>query len=309
MIRIRFVSLLVLVSVLAGCAPAARSDLTSSERLPYLNAVQVSQAAQPARIESFNPPGTGASVTVAVPVTVTNPNDFPVQIHGIEFSQSLGDAPAQAGRSGAANQTVQPSSSREFELILSRSLQQDPELLTRVAKAHAGGGLPFGVSGQVTYSSQYHPWHTTTGFQLNGLTSAGADIVRPEITVSAEDSSVFSLEDGSVVVRAVLTIRNAGSVGYLVHAKDLIAEVGGLPVASQDLPPTPVPAGETVTAAVNFMPSAGLLTAQARTVLSDALAGRNVELVLRGPVAWDVLGLDSFQEPGVLEFSTVLNSY
>lgn len=308
MIRFRFVSLLVLASVLASCAPGVRTDQTSSDRLPYLLAPQVSQTGQPARIERFNPPGTGASVTVTVPVIVTNPNDFPVLVHGLEFSQSLGGAAAQIGPRGLINQQLQAHGSHGFELRFNRSLQQDPGLLGQVARSFAGQGLKFDIAGQLTYSSQQHPWNSTTGFELAGSAAATTGIVAPEITVSAADSSVFSLEDGSVIVRVVVTIRNAGAAGYLVHGKDLIAELAGLPIAGQDLPPTPVPAGETVTVAVNFMPTAGLLTQQARTVLSDALTGATVELAVRGPVAWDVLGLDSFRQPGGMEFGTVLNS-
>lgn len=299
--------LLVLVSVLASCAPGAHSDRISSDRLPYLSAPQVSPGGQPARIDSFNPPGTGARVMVTVPVTITNPNDFPIQVQGVDFTHSLGGAAAAAGARALVNQPLQAQGSHEFELLISRSLQRDAGLLTQVAGSFAGQGLTFDVDGQVTYSSQHHPWQSTTAFQLSGVAASVTAVVAPDLAVGATDSSVFSLEDGSVVVRAVLSIRNPGSVGYLVHAKDLIAELAGLPVASQDLPPTPVPAGETVSVAVNFMPTAGLLTPQARTVLSDALAGAPVELLLRGPLAWDVLGLDSFQQPAGLQLHALLN--
>ena len=307
MIRSSFVSMLVLAVLLAGCAPATRQDQSAADRLPELLPPQVSLSGERARIDSFNPPGTGASVLVTVPVTITNPNGFPIEVHSVEFSQRLAGSSDQVGPRGLMNVLLPAASSRDFELRLSRSLRQDAELLTRIAQSFAGSSLTFDIEGTVAYSSQMHPWNTQEGFSLGGTAVAQTGVMTPELVVNVSESTIFHLAGSPAVVRVVVNIHNPGTVGYLVHARELIVELAGEPVASQDLPPTPVAAGETTVVAVNFATTTGLLNRQARAVLSDALTGVPVELLVRGRVVWDVLGLDSFRQPDEMQLRAVLN--
>lgn len=297
-----------LVLLLASCAPSARRDQAAGP-LPDLQSPQIQLATAAPVIQRFDPPGTGARVTVTVPVTISNPNPFPLQIDRIDYSHALGDnSGLRTGEANVANLLLLAHATHQATLELTANLNRDTGLLTRTAQALTGSGLPFMVEGAVIYSSQSHPWQTTDSFSLTGVATARTAVLAPELSLVPEDTSVFFLPDSEgAVVRVVIRIHNPGSVGYLVHAKDLIVELDGQPVAGQDLQPTPVAAGQTAMAALTFMPTTGLLTPQTRELLSNALAGMPTELSLRGRAAWDVLGLDSFQEPAEMRLSAQLN--
>lgn len=306
MIRRTAASILLLALVLAGCAPGARSG---SGRLPDLLPPVLSLEPSSATVSRFDPPGTGASLSVTVPLTVTNPNPFPLQVHGVGYVYTVGSTPT-AEQSGQVETRLMllPGGSQQVALELPASLQADNRLLSEAAASFQSGGLAWGVSGAVTYSSERHPWQSSVQFSRSGRTGAGTGVLAPEFSL-ADPASIFSLDGTGAVIRVVLDVNNPGPAGWLLHAKDLMLQLNGEPVAIQDLPPTPVAAGSSARVVLTFSPVSALLSSTVRSGLSDALAGQPATALLSGDIAYDVLGLSSFALPGGLQLSVPLQSH
>ncbi len=299
---------LCLLLTLAGCAPRASGDATSG-RVPDLLPPALSLGAGAALVTSFDPPGAGARVLVSAPVTISNPNSFPLHLRSLDFSYTLGDSPEMAhGASVSDTFTLMPGGSREVELQLERSLVGDSELLQAVAASFSGADLEFGISLRSGYSSARHSWLSSRDYRLAGSARAGGGVELPVLTLLSPETSVYDVPSGYPVVKVVLQVENPGAVGYLLHAKDLVLELDGQPVAELDLRPSPVAAFSTGQLALTFTPSAELLPLEARTALSDALAGDPTELAVRGQLALDVLGLGTFDMPAGLQLTTRLHA-
>jgi hypothetical protein len=87
---------------------------------------------------------------------------------------------------------------------------------------------------------------------------------------------------------------NPGDVGYFLSARDVVLELGGVALATLDLGPVPMPAGETVRTAITFLIDRARLGADAEAALAAVLAGRDAAVRVKGSFVYDVLGVDSF---------------
>ena len=130
----------------------------------------------------------------------------------------------------------------------------------------------------------------------------------PLLDLIADDSSIYSLSADEPVISVRLAVVNPGAVGYLLHAKDLVLNVAGQPLATFDLLPSPVPAFGHTVLDLQFEPDPQLVGRLGRSVLSDALAGATTQLELTGQLAMDVLGMGTFQMPARLQLDAVIHA-
>ena len=288
---------LLAAALLAACAPRTSGDAAGRGRLPELVVPDIRLAEDGPELVSFDPPGAGAQLVVDVPVTFTNNNRFVVMVSGAEGELTLGQEAVARLPVRLDAITLLPAQSVTQTLRLSFSLRQDPGLLGQVAELLRGAALPLSLAGQFSYSSEHHRWSTSSTFTDAAELKSSVKVEAPSLHIVASDSSAFFLGGDVPVVRVLLEVSNPGQIGYLLHGKDLLLLIGGQAVASVDLPPAPVPAGSSNRVALNFLPLSSQLTPEARSALSDALAGAPAELSVLADLAVDVVGLDTFRLP------------
>lgn len=302
-------AVLSLLVILGACAPRT-GPATPDNRVPELQqpGLQVSEGA--ARIVSFDPPGTGSSTSLEIPLVLSNPNSFPLHLQRLSFDFTLaGDPQPLSGPVLEDTVSLMPFATRELLLRINHDLQGQPELVGAVAAVFAGeDDLDFRLWLTAEYTSTHHPWVTATDYELSGGAGTAGSVQPPRLELQADESSVYTLEADRPLVRVSLAVTNPGSVGYLVHAKDLALNLSGQLVAIADLPPSPVPAFGTAMLELEFEPVTEQLNAAARAALSDALAGSESQVGLEGGLALDVLGLGSFEMPGSLQLHTVIHA-
>lgn len=300
---------LVIILTAAGCAPRLTPDSVASGRLPELQAPGFSAAVSGTLVSSFDPPGSGARLRVQLPVAIRNPNPFELTVRLSELSFRLGSGSEARPLPEATGWLTVPAGSTAWHTFeLSQGLRQDAGLLRQAAAVYAGQRLPVILSGTFHYSSERHPWLTAGQFSVSALAGPDGTVELPELTIVAADSSAYFLPDDSPVVRVIIEAVNPGSIGYLLHAKDLVLQLAGQAIAVHDLPPTPVPAGSSSRVALNFAPVPALLSPAGRTALSDALAGAAAELLIEGQLALDVLGLDTWLLPADQQLRSVIHA-
>lgn len=99
------------------------------------------------------------------------------------------------------------------------------------------------------------------------------------------------------VVQLVLQAVNPGDIGYFLYGKDLTLALGRWHVASEDMSPVPLAAGESSRVDLTFYPVLTDLGEEARATLEAALAHHVTLAQLEGDLFMDVLGVDSFPVP------------
>lgn len=312
MVRTRLPVLLtvpLMLLLIAACAPRAVSGSTGG-RLPDLLAPEVSLPEQGATIVSFDPPGAGAQVNLKVTVAITNPNPFPLHLRNIDHSVDLGQGTGPiTGSNSGATLSLLPGASSTVEILVNTSIDGDALLLQSVASAYRGVPLVFSAGLQVSYSSPHHSWLTVLDTIMSGSATPAGPLQQPIIELTGRVSSVHGVVTDTALLQLQLDVFNPGSVGYLLHGKDLSLELEGLQMAVLDLPPTPVPANATVPVTLAFEAVTSALDEASRSVLSDALAGQPTALVIRGGLALDVLGLDTFELPSGLYLTSLIQRY
>jgi len=100
------------------------------------------------------------------------------------------------------------------------------------------------------------------------------------------------------VVQLVLQAVNPGDIGYFLYGKDLGLTLGNWPMATEDMSPVPLAAGQSSRIDILFYPNLHELTDDARVALEAALGGYTTLVRLDGELFMDVLGVDSFPVPG-----------
>ena len=296
----RVVVLVFTLGALAACAPRtqppapASTSTVPSKRAVLAPVFEVLPGLT--SLDKFNPPGTGSSIALTVGARVVNPNPFPVLVREVGYRVFLEET--RVGE-GAISPMVQlPAGGSEtvsFEVTI--DLDTQPRLLRSVGGAFLGRPLPFRLEGTVSTSelgsrSRFGPYAF-----LEGETASRQTVSPPVLRLDETQSAVFLLEAGVPVVRVVVRADNAGDIGYFLYGNDLELRVADRPLATADLTPVPVPAGETGRVELLFYPDANLPPAT-REALDAALNGIPTSLELRGDLFLDVLGVNTFQVPG-----------
>ncbi len=145
--------------------------------------------------------------------------------------------------------------------------------------------------------------HAETIAQTNKVIVSGATLARqtvqgPVLRLSEADSKVFMLRPDVPVVQLVLQAVNPGDIGYFLYGKDLGLTLGNWPMATEDMSPVPLAAGQSSRIDILFYPNLHELTDDARVALEAALGGYTTLVRLDGELFMDVLGVDSFPVPG-----------
>ena len=302
----RFITRLVIFvfvfGALAACAPRtqppapASTSTVPSKRAVLAPVFEVLPGLT--SLDKFNPPGTGSSITLTVGARVVNPNPFPIQVSEVNYRVFLQET--RVGEGALSPMVRLPAGGSEtvsFEATL--NLDTQPSLLRSVGGAFLGDlgePLPFRFEGTVSTSelgsrSRFGPYAF-----LEGATASRQTVAPPQLRLDESQSAVFVLE-GVPVVRVVVQADNGGDIGYFLYGNDLELRVAGAPLATADLTPVPVPAGEVSRVELLFYPDRNL-PATTRDALGAALNGIPTSLELRGDLFLDVLGVNTFQVPG-----------
>ena len=309
-LTIRLVVFAFVLGALAACAPRTRPPAPAST-----STVPTKRAVLPpvfevlpglTSLDKFNPPGTGSSIALTVGARVVNPNPFPVQVRAVDYRVFLEET--RVGEGVVAPMVLLPAGGSEtvsFEVTV--NLDTQPGLLRSVGAAFLGEPLPFRLEGTVSTAelgsrSRFGPYAF-----LEGATASRQTVSPPVLHLDETQSAVFLLEAGVPVVRVVVRADNTGDIGYFLYGNDLELRVANRPLATADLTPVPVPAGETGRVELLFYPDANLAPAT-REALNAAMNGIPTSLELRGDLFLDVLGVNTFQVPGGWEVLGFISS-
>ena len=142
-----------------------------------------------------------------------------------------------------------------------------------------------------------HPLARTIQRPGGFATLARQTVQAPLLRLDEGASRVFLLRPGVPVAQVVLQANNPGEIGYFLHGKDLSLTLGSWPVATEDMRPVPIAAGQTTRIDILFYPLPDSLGDEAAAALQASLDGNTMLLRLDGELFMDVLGVDSFPVP------------
>ncbi len=292
----RFLLVLSCLSLLSACLPVRRAPEVRAAPLAEVIPLAFELLPGQTRIERFDPPGAGASAELTITALVKNPNPFGVRLGRVAYQVFL--AGKAVGQAEAAPQVfIEASGQAPLRFPITASLENDTALLRAVARAFTGTPLAFRVDGIVVFASESHQFSSERRTLLTGELRAQERIVPPRLRLDESSSSVFLLRPEAPVVRVVVLAANPGDIGYFLYGQDLTLSLGGEAVAGQNLPPTPVPAGQASRFEVLFYPQLSQLSSEARARLEAALQGIPTALEVTGAFSVDVLGVDSYPLP------------
>lgn len=293
----RLLALLMLLGLLAACAPAVK-QMTGPPAQPQ-------QVVKPLVFEllpgntslgKFNPPGAGAVIDLTIGARVRNPNDFPVTLKGVNYQLLFGKLLAATGKY-SQKVFLDPGKSALVSLDVRVNLKDQPDLVRQVAAAFTGQMLPFSLKGTVQLATLgYAPSYGPTVL-LSGETHAREVWAPPQLTYEQQESEVFLLEPGVPVVRVVAQATNPGDIGYFLYGNNLLLKLAGQPLAYADLSPVPIPARSSGRLQILFYPDVSHLDAKTAQALKAALAGIPMSLDISGELKLDVLGVATFKVP------------
>lgn len=311
-VRWRLARAVLLVALLAaaalGCAPGAEGarperEITSATPIGDVFAPRFEVDAAASAIERFDPPGAGAGLVLAVESTVRNPNAFPIVLQRVDYRlQVAGDSVASGSR--AFDLPLDPGETRAVSWRFDADLSDRPRLWSAVVGAFAGTPLAFELDGRVVFASQSYSFTTGARDLMGGGVLARQNVVAPRLRLDGIGSRLTVVRADAPAVTVVLVATNPGDVGYFLSGSDVVLELNGAPVATIELAPYPLAAGETVRRELVFLVDVARLEPSARAALDEALAGARGDVRLRGALAYDVLGVDSFRiDPSDLSVS------
>lgn len=286
--------LLAALLLLTACAP--RSEIRRAQPLGPIEPPRFELVPGRTRIERFDPPGAGGGLELAVAALVSNPNDFPVELERLEYTVRLaGQAVAQGVLLPALR--LAPGDREALNFTVDTEVGRRPELLRAVVGAFADAPLDFALEGRLEFSSPGFAFVTRVLPLASAPVSARETVQPPQLLLDEADSEVYELQAGVPVVRVVVQAVNPGDVGYFLYGRDLQLRLAGELVALEDLPPSPLPAGEPSRIDLLFYPDETLLAPAAVRALEAALQGIPTNLELSGQLWMDVLGIDTFAVP------------
>lgn len=282
--------------VLAACAPgsaAREGEITSATPLGDVFSPRFEVVADATHIERFDPPGAGAGFALAVGSTVRNPNAFGVVLQSVEYTLAIA---GEAIASGAFEPELELSAGESGALAwtIAADLTERRALWSAVVGAYAGTPLPFEVEGRLVFASQSYVFTTGTRSLMSGTALAREAVRSPRLRLDGVRSRIALVRSDAPVAVITLVAVNPGDVGYFLSARDMVLELGGFVLATVDLGPVPMPAGETIRTEITFLIDRGRLGAGAEAALAAVLAGRDGAVRVKGSFVYDVLGVDSF---------------
>jgi hypothetical protein len=287
---------LVASALLAGCAPSIETtgaEITSATPIADVFGPRFELIAEATAIERFDPPGAGAGLGVAIASTVRNPNDFPITLEQIDYALVLrGRVVTRAVLEPAL--LLEPGATESIAWRVDTDLTDLRELWRPVVDAFAGTPLPFSIEGSVRFTSQSYAFTTGTRTLLEGTVLATQAVAPPRLRLDGRESRVTVVRADAPVVSLALFATNRGDVGYFLSGRELVLELNDEVVASLDLGPVPLPAGETGRVDLVFIVDRARLSAAARGAIDLALWGERADVRVSGAFVYDVLGVDSY---------------
>jgi len=282
------------LAALAACAP--RTDIRRTEQIQDILPPTFELVPGRTSVERFDPPGAGAVLEMTIGALVRNPNQFPVRLETVAYTVYLEGRPAVRGAL-APDVFLEPGATAPVSFRVVTDLAGRNDLFVAAARAFVDRPLTFAIEGTLRFSSASYAFETRQRLLLEGSTFARRTAQAPLLRLDEEASRVFELHSGVPVAQVVLLANNPGDIGYFLHGKDLKLVLGGWPVATEDMRPVPIAAGETTRVDLLFYPVPGELPDEARAVLEAAVQGYATLLRIEGDLYMDVLGVDSFPVP------------
>lgn len=277
--------------VVAGCAPAG--DIRVAEPIGTIQPPSFELVPGFTSIDRFDPPGTGTDLELTIGTLIRNPNDFGVTVDRISYRVRLTGVEVATG---VLEEPVylEPGATAPVRFEIATGLDRRPRLLRAILAAFADEPVPFEVHGQVRFSSPSYAFETRDRLLVAGATLARQSLEQPRVDFDEASSRVYLVQANVPVVQVVLQIENPGDIGYFLYGRDLELSLGGAPLGLEDLPPTPIPAGQSQQVTILFYPVVERLSASAATALDAALAGIPTLLQIQGELRLDVLGVDTY---------------
>ncbi len=282
------------LALLASCAP--RTDIRRTEQIEDILPPTFELVPGQTSIERFDPPGAGAVLEMTIGALVRNPNSFPVRLETVAYNVALEGRQAVRGAL-APDLYLEPGATAPLSFEVSTDLSGRNDLFVAAARAFVDRPLEFAIDGTLRFSSASYAFETRQRRLLEGSTFARRTAQAPLLRLDEEASRVYELHTGVPVAQVVLLANNPGDIGYFLHGKDLTLVLGGWPVATDDMQPVPIAAGETTRVDLLFYPVPDELQDDARAALESAIQGYATLLRLEGDLYMDVLGVDSFPVP------------
>jgi hypothetical protein len=157
------------------------------------------------------------------------------------------------------------------------------------------------VRGTTAFATDAARFETRRAILATGTVLPRENLTPPRIMALADQARAILVRPGAPLVRIPIRFENPGSIGTFVTSSALLLTLEGRPVAYLDFDPLPLAAFEVAVVDVAFYPDADLMDATARAALEDALAGKPVAFEVSGPLALDLLGVDSYPLEGGLD--------
>ena len=286
-------ALAALVLGLVACAPGAaiRAEPTG-EVVPFAFEPVPGQT----RIARFDPPGAGERLELSLTVLARNPNEFGVRLDRFDYRVILADREVASGFLEPAA-WVEAGGTVPLRFPVQADLPPRRPLLSAVARAFTGEPLPFRLEGSVRFSATGFAFESRDGPLVSGELRPRETVSSPRMLVDEEASRVFELRAGVPVVQIAADVFNPGEIGYFLSGKDVVLTLAGHAAARLDVEPLPVPAGELARLNLSFYPDPAALGDDAALALDAALRGLPTAFAVRGALAMDVLGVESFPVP------------
>ena len=285
-----------LALVLGACAPGAELRAVQTGDVEPLTFEAVPGRT---RIERFDPPGAGERLQLELAVLARNPNAFGVRLERFEYRVVLAGTVVAEG-------TLEPGAWLEaggtlpLAFPVDASLPPRKPLLTAVARAFTGEPLPYRLEGRVRFSAAGFAFDTRDATLVEDSLLLRETASPPVVRFVADGSRVFEVRPGVPVVQIAATVGNPGEIGYFLNGKDVVLSLAGRPLGRLDVGPVPLPAGGERRLELLFYPDPDLLDEPGRRALAGALEGIPTGFSVRGELAMDVLGVESFPVPGGL---------
>lgn len=282
---------LLAAAFLAACAPA--SDIRVAEPIGQIQAPAFELVPGRTSIERFDPPGTGTGLELTVGALVRNPNSFGITMDRITYRVLLTGVEVATG---VMEDPVylEPGATAPVRFDIATGLDRRPRLLRAILRAFADEPLPFEVHGRVAFASPSYAFETRDRLLIQGATLARQTLEQPRLQLDEEASRVYLLRAGVPVVHLVVDVTNPGDIGYFLYGLDVEVALGGAVVGREDLPPTPIPAGQASRFDLLVYPVPHTLDERGSRALDAALAGIPTLVQLSGDLKLDVLGVDTF---------------
>ncbi|HEX7001178.1 MAG TPA: LEA type 2 family protein [Trueperaceae bacterium] len=280
--------------LVAGCAP--RTEIRRTEQIQDILPPVFELVPGQTSIERFDPPGAGAMLEMTVGTLVRNPNQYPVKVESITYDVFLEGVRAVRGAI-APDVYLEPDATAPVSFLVTTDLAGRNELFEAAARAFVDRPLEFSIEGSIRFSSASYAFETRPKELLAGSTFARRTAQAPLLSLDEQASRVYELSPGVPVAQVVLLANNPGDIGYFLHGKELTLMLGGWPVATEDMSPVPIAAGETARVDLLFYPVTSSLGEESMTALRAAMDGYATLIRLEGDLFMDVLGVDSFPVP------------